>query len=109
MKPSTVNTRVRALKAFIGFLVEKGVVRPDIFPKRLSVKVPDSLPRALDPADVKRLLSGIDHTRDRAMVLLLLRTGMRIGELLHLLVSEVNLKERRVEIYEAENVASRNA
>ena len=102
MKPSTVNTRVRIVKAFIGFLVDKGVVRPDIFPKRLMVKVPDSLPRALAPEDVKRLLSVIDHTRDRAMVLLLLRTGMRIGELLHLMVREVNLKERRVEIYEAE-------
>lgn len=102
MKPSTVNTRVRTVKACIGFLVERGVVRPDIFPKRLMVKVPDCLPRALDPEDVRRLLSVIDHTRDRAMVLVLLRTGMRIGELLHLLVSEVNFKERRVEIYEAE-------
>jgi len=102
MKPSTVNTRVRTVKAFIGFLVERGVVRPDIFPKRFMVKVADSLPRAMDPEDVRRLLSVIDHTRDRAMVLVLLRTGMRIGELLHLLVREVNLKERRVEIYEAE-------
>ena len=102
MKPSTVNTRVRTVKAFIGFLVDRGVVRPDIFPKRLMVKVPDSLPRALDPEDVRRLLSVIDHTRDRAMMLVLLRTGMRIGELLSLLVREVNLKERRVEIYEAE-------
>ena len=67
MKPSTVNTRVRTVKAFIGFLVERGVVRPDIFPNRLMVKVPDSLPRALDPEDVKRLLTGIDHCRDRAM------------------------------------------
>ena len=102
MKPSTVNTRVRTVKAFIGFLVDRGVVRPDIFPKRLMVKVPDYLPRALDPEDVKKLLSVIDHTRDRAMMLVLLRTGMRIGELLSLLVREVNLKERRVEIYEAE-------
>ena len=102
MKPSTVNTRVRTVKAFIGFLGEKGVVRPDILPKKLMVKVPDSLPRALAPEDVRRLLSVIDHTRDRAMMLILLRTGMRIGELLHLLVREVNLKERRVEIYEAE-------
>jgi integrase/recombinase XerD len=102
MKPSTVNTRVRTVKAFIGFLVERGVVRPDIFPKRIVVKVPDSLPRAMDPEDARRLLSVIDHTRDRAMMLVLLRTGMRIGELLHLLVSEVNFKERRVEIYEAE-------
>jgi len=102
MKPSTVNTRVRIVKAFIGFLVEKGVIRPDILPKRVTVKVPDSLPRAMAPEDVRKLLSVIDHTRDRAMVLVLLRTGMRIGELLNLMLREVSLKERRVEIYEAE-------
>jgi integrase len=102
MKPSTVSTRVRIVKGFIRFLVDRGVLGPDVISTRLTVKVPDSLPRALDPEDVKRLLSVMDHTRDRAMVLVMLRTGMRIGELLHLRVGEVNLKERRVEIYEAE-------
>lgn len=102
MKPVTVHTRLVAVKAFIRFLAEKGVVRPDIVLKRLTVKVPDSLPRAMDPVDVRRLLSVIDSIRDRAMMTVLLRTGMRIGELLNLLVREVNLKERRIEIYEAE-------
>jgi site-specific recombinase XerD len=102
MKPLTVNTRVRILMGFIRFLVDKAVVRSDIVSRRLTVKVPDSLPKAMDPNDVKSLLTVIDNTRDRAMLLVLLRSGMRIGELLHLMVREVNLKERKVEIYEAE-------
>jgi integrase/recombinase XerD len=102
MKPLTVNTRVRILKAFIGFLADKAVVPSDIVSRRLRVKVPDSLPRAMDPEDVRRFVSVIESTRDRAMMLVLLRTGMRIGELLNLMVREVNLKERKVEIYEAE-------
>jgi site-specific recombinase XerD len=48
------------------------------------------------------LLSVADNTRDRAMIAVLLRTGMRTGELLNLPVGEVNLKERSIEIYEAE-------
>jgi site-specific recombinase XerD len=36
------------------------------------------------------------------MITVLLRTGMRIGELLNTLVSEVNLNERRIDIYEAQ-------
>jgi integrase/recombinase XerD len=102
MSPVTVHTRLGRVKAFIHFLVEQEVVRGDILTRRLTVKVPDSLPRAMDPVDVKELLSVIDNTRDRAMIVVLLRTGMRIGELLSLLVREVNLKERRIEIYEAE-------
>ncbi|MBW2608901.1 MAG: tyrosine-type recombinase/integrase [Deltaproteobacteria bacterium] len=58
--------------------------------------------RGLDPDDVKKLLGVVKDIRDRAMVLVLLRTGMRIGELLNTLVSEVNLKERKIEVYEAE-------
>ena len=102
MSPVTVHTRLGRIKAFIHFLVEQEVVRGDILTRRLTVKVPDSLPRAMEPVDVKELLSVIDSTRDRAMIVVLLRTGMRIGELLSLLVREVNLKERRIEIYEAE-------
>jgi integrase len=90
------------LKAFMRFLIEKGTVRSEVLSKRMSVKVPYPLPRAMDPDDVKKLLGVIDETRDRAMVLVLLRTGMRIGELLNTLVSEINLKERKIEIYEAE-------
>ena len=97
MKPVTVHTRLGRIKAFIHFLVEQGVVRPGILTRRLTVKIPDSLPRAMEPMDVKELLSVIDNTRDRAMIVVLLRTGMRIGELLSLLVREVNLKERRSE------------
>ena len=48
------------------------------------------------------LLSVIEDTRDRAMILVLLRTGMRIGELLNTKVTDVHLKERRIEIYEGE-------
>jgi site-specific recombinase XerD len=102
MSPVTVHTRLGRIKAFIHFLVERGVLRGDILTRRLTVKIPDSLPRAMEPEDVRRLLSVIDNTRDRAIIVVLLRTGMRIGELLSLLLREVNLKERRIEIYEAE-------
>jgi integrase len=37
--------------------------------------------RAILPEDVAGPLSVIDNTRNRALVLILLRTGMKIGEL----------------------------
>jgi integrase/recombinase XerD len=73
-----------------------------VLSKRLSIKPPESLPRAMDPEDVRELLSVIDHVRNRAMVLMLLRTGMRIGELLNLREADLDLRERRVLIYEAQ-------
>jgi len=66
------------------------------------LKMPFSLPRAIDPVDVRVLLSVLDHTRDRALFLILLRTGMRVGELLDLRVSDMNLPEMKILIYMGE-------
>ena len=102
MKPKTVSTRLRHLYAFLRYLEDRGIVHPDLMKRKLRVKVPEGLPRAMDPEDVRRLLSVIDKPRDRAMVLVLLRTGMRIGELLATRVSEVDLREKRILIMEAQ-------
>ena len=101
IKPNTVSARLRWLYAFLGYLAEREVVHPDLLRKKLRIKVPDTLPRAIDPQDMGKLLSVIDHVRNKAMILLLLRTGMRIGELLGLKLGDVNLRERRIEIFEA--------
>ena len=102
LKASTVKTRLRILNAFLRFLIDDDVIRPEVLSKRMIIKVPDALPRAMYPDDVGQLLCVIKDIRDRAIIVVLLRTGMRIGELLNTLVSEVNLKERKIEIYEAE-------
>lgn len=101
LKPSSVYGRTKAIYAFLFYLVERDVVHPDTVKKRLYVKVPDALPRAIDPEDIRRLLSVIKMIRDRAMILVLLRTGMRIGELLNTKFTDVNLCEKRIEIFEA--------
>ena len=43
----------------------------------------------MDPDDIQQLLSVIDHPRDLALVLVLLRTGLRIGELLNTRMSDI--------------------
>jgi integrase/recombinase XerD len=102
VKPSSINMRMQSLRAFFRFLIDREALRPEVLLKKVRIKVPEALPRAMDPDDVKKLLRVITDTRDRAMVLVLLRTGMRIGELLHTLVSEISVKERKIEIYEAQ-------
>jgi len=78
------------------------VVHSDVLRKKIRVKVPEALPKAIEPENIRALFAGIDHVRDRAMFLMLLRTGMRIGELLDLKIPEVNLEEKKVILYEAQ-------
>ena len=99
MQIRSVKSRLASIYSFIRFLVDKEVLSADMLLKKIRLKMPDSLPRAIDSADLDLLLSVIDNPRDRALFLLLLRTGMRIGELLALRVSDVNLREQKVMIY----------
>jgi integrase/recombinase XerD len=102
IKVSTVKLRLAQVKAFLRFMINTGAMNEEVFPWKLTIKMPEPLPRAMDPEDVDRLLAVNSSTRDRAMILLLLRTGMRIGELLRIRVSDVNMAEQKILIYEGE-------
>jgi len=105
MKPTTVSTRWATLRAFLYHLIREGVVDREVVGRGIQIKVPDTLPKAIPPDDVKRLLSVLDDVRNRAIILVLLRTGMRIGELLNTRVVDVHLKERKIEIPQGEKNA----
>jgi integrase/recombinase XerD len=102
LKITSVRTRLHALYAFIRFLSNDDLVDPQLLLRKVKLKMPQRLPRAIAIEDIIKLVSVIDDVRDRAMILLLLRTGMRIGELLKLQVNDVDLDARLVRIYEGE-------
>ncbi len=102
LKPNTVSCKLRIIYAFIRFLIEGKVLGYELLERKIKIRLPERLPRAIDPEDLKQLLSVIDQVRDRAMILLLLRTGMRIGELLDTKVHDLDLNNHRILIYEAD-------
>jgi integrase/recombinase XerD len=99
---STVRTRLHCVNAFLGYVIDAGIVSGEVLARRIRLKKPETLPRAMDPDDVKQLLFVIENPRDLAMIMVLLRTGMRIGELLSTTIQDLHLKERRIDIYEGE-------
>jgi len=100
--PISVDGRLKGLYAFLNFLVGHDVIGADVIKRKLRIKVPDALPRAIDPEDIQKLLVAIKKPRDRALILTLLRTGMRIGELLNTRVEDLNLREQFIQIIEAQ-------
>jgi len=101
-KPASVVNYLRAIYAFIVFLVDQGVLPYTIMQPKIKIKLPEALPRAIPTEEVRRLLEAIRNVRDRALLLLLLRTGMRIGELLEVKLSDINHSERKILIYVGE-------
>lgn len=108
--PRTVNHRLSVLGSFFGYLIDRDTEAgggvwvdrvspvpqaPAVGPRHgrpgggdapvrgraeLRRREPRQLPRDLDPADVQRLIDAAPSWRDRALLLLLSRTGQRIGD-----------------------------
>ena len=102
LRISTVRTRLACIIAFLHFLMEQDIIPGSLLKRGIKLKLPDVLPRAMNPSDVRKLLLVMDDIRDRALFLLLLRTGIRIGEALGLRVNDLDIKGRKVHLYEGE-------
>ena len=102
LRISTVRTRLACIIAFLHFLMEQEIIPDSVLKRGIKLKLPDVLPRAMNPADVRKLLFAIDNIRDRALILLLLRTGMRIGEALGLRLNDLDIRDRKLHLFEGE-------
>jgi hypothetical protein len=71
LRISTVRTRLTCIIAFLHLLMEQDVIPDSLFKRGIKLKLPDLLPRAMNPAGVKKLLSVIDDPRNRVLILLL--------------------------------------
>jgi len=101
LKQSSVHVQLARLRAFIHFLTDQEVLPPEVLSRKLSLKLPEALPKAIAAGDVKQLMSVVTQVRDRALLLVLLRTGMRIGELLNAKVCDVDRAEHKIMLYQA--------
>jgi len=62
-----------------------------------------SLPRGLPPKDVERLIASCNQAsavgrRDRAILLLLARLGLRAGDIVHLRLSDIDWKDASIQV-----------
>jgi len=102
LKVTTIRTRLHHLWAFIRYLIDQDIIDARILKRKIKLSVPEFLPRAIVPEDIRKLLGAIRETRDRALILVLLRTGMRIGEVLDVKMIDLDIHERKINIYEGE-------
>jgi len=106
MSAATLSTRLVSLYAFLRFLADEGVMSRQLLKRKIHIKLPIKLPKSIEADDEDRILAQIDKVRDRAMILLLLRTGMRIGELLKTTMQDISLEEQLIRIYESEKTGT---
>lgn len=98
LSSQTAYNRLMALRAFGVYCIAAGYMagNPTL---GLKVKKPKRQPvQPFSVAEMKRLLLACDSLRDRAIILTLADTGVRIGELLKLRAQDINWSDGTVRI-----------
>jgi site-specific recombinase XerD len=91
---ATINRRLAALRSFYHFLSVEldDAPKNPVLPKRHFIRLGQQLPRDIQDPDLEKLFSAITGPRDRSMFLLMLRCGLRVGEVRNLSLDDLYLE-----------------
>jgi integrase len=103
LRPATVNAHYRALATIINFAIQRGMHPRTDNPMELMrpPRIPRERPQHVTPRDMRALLSAcnmadwLDH-RDQLILCLLFYSGLRLGEVCALAVSDLDLARMEV-------------
>jgi integrase/recombinase XerD len=103
MAASSIRRALSSIRTYFGFLLEEGALVADPTDLLESPRSWRRLPDVLSRDEVVRMLESPDETRitcwrDRAILELLYATGMRVSELTHLGLPDVDGGERLVRV-----------
>jgi site-specific recombinase XerD len=99
LKPRTINSYLNGIRGFYNYLdqvEEKEVENPA--KKDYSLRLPKPLPRYLKNEEITVLFKEIQNRRDRAMFLLMLRSGLRVEELSKLTLDAIDFGRQRIAV-----------
>jgi len=97
-RPRSTARQLSSFRRFFRYLIREGLIAEDPTAQIAMPKIGRSLPRSLSEAEVEALLAApavadpLGH-RDRTMLEVLYATGLRVSELVHLKLGQVNMNQ----------------
>lgn len=100
---TTINNYIRNIRVFFNWLERDYVIRKNPMRKIRQLKYNRQAKVFLSDEDLRKLISKFDKSyftehRDYVMILLMLDSGMRLGECSTLLLTDVELARRRINL-----------
>lgn len=95
--PKTINCQLNGIRSFYNFLhYEEGASVQNPVRTGCALRLPKPLPRYLQDNEVEKLFAMLKTRRDRAMFLLMLRCGLRVGEVAALSIDAIDQKRKKL-------------
>jgi len=98
LSASTIHGHVRTLRAFFSWLVREGFVESNVAKELKPPKIVRKVVSTLSDEEIVSILrafnpSGNSEVRNQTIFMVLIDTGLRIGELVSLKMDDVNMNE----------------
>ncbi len=100
LSPKTINCYLDGIRGFYDYLIhEENVQIVNPVKRGYVLKLARPLPRYLRDEEIPRLFAVIDHPRDRAIFMLMLRCGLRVEEVAQLTLRALDLPRSQLFVY----------
>ncbi|MBE3143006.1 MAG: tyrosine-type recombinase/integrase [Planctomycetes bacterium] len=108
LRPKTVNCYLNTVCQFYHYLgEEEGIPISNPVRKPNIMKLPRGLPKHLKDEQIELLFQNMKGPRDRAMFMLMLRCGLRVEEVAHLSLGNIDLKRRMLLVQDGKGAKDR--
>lgn len=94
--PSTMRSLLSTVRTFARWCVDHDLVDRDFTTGIRSPKVPEGLPRCLDPVAITAMLAAAPDVRATTVLVVMLQCGLRIGEVAALRIEDIDFDRRNV-------------
>lgn len=97
LSPSTISAHYRAIKTWTGWLMREGIIDGDPMPNVKPPRIPKTQPKPFSQKDLERIMLVTDGRRftdyrDKALVLLMFDTLLRVSEVCRLTRDDLNIE-----------------
>ena len=108
LRPKTINCYLNTVCQFYHYLnEEEGIPIVNPVKKPNIMKLPRGLPKHLKDEQVAAFFKNLKGQRDRAMFTLMLRCGLRVEEVAHLALGDIELNRRMMLIQDGKGAKDR--
>lgn len=93
----TINGHLIAVRSFYGYLIEEEDIHlenPVI--RKMALRIPSPLPQHLQDQDVVGFFEYVKKSRDIALFMLMLRCGLRVEEVAHLTLGDIDYSRSQI-------------